>query len=52
MPLMTSGGDKSLLYNNTGHRDGGGGAPSNDLLEIEKEEICGGGTPQEEISAD
>ena len=51
---MTSGSQESLLYNFSGHRDVGGGAPSNGSVIAEdysKEEICGGGTPQEEMSA-
>jgi hypothetical protein len=51
---MVSGDNTSLLYKFAGHRNGGGAAPSNNLREIgsrQKEEICGGGTPQKEISA-
>ena len=46
----------TLLYISTGHRDGGGGAPSNDDDKISKlanrDEISDDGPSEEEISSD
>ena len=48
---MTDESTTSLLYNNSGHRCGGGAAPSNDLREIGKKEISDDGPSGEEMSA-